>query len=212
LSIGFIDVPEAFASPMTASAYAATCAHVDDAARSWNGGNWRSHVVDGQTPLDASPVMIPWPFLLCQNPMVRAPQPYPGGFDGIVVVVASVVVVVEVVVDVVVVDASVVVVVGAVVVVDASVVVVVGAVVVVVGPSQPTPPQCWNVVSKRPRNSRAGAVFSWIVGGSAPVTTSNCAASQPRRKVTTVVPASSRWTGLDAASVWGQTIPPPGIR
>ena len=114
---------------------------------------------------------------------------------------------------VVVVGASVVVVVVDSVVVVAPVVVVVGAsVVVVVATPQSTPPQCWNAVSKRPKKSNAGAVLRWIVPGSAPVTTSNWAGSHPRRNVMTVVPASSRTTGLATASVWGHAMPSPGMR
>src|SRR5262249_15448697 len=50
-----------------------------DAERSWNGAYCLSHVPDGHTPDAAWPVMMPWPFLFCQKPIVRAPFPAGGG-------------------------------------------------------------------------------------------------------------------------------------
>src|SRR4051794_36688483 len=73
LSIAFIAAPPAFAALKMVSWYVPTWAHVAVADRSWKGRNVRSHVAEGHVPVFAWPVMMPWPFLLCQNPCVSAP-------------------------------------------------------------------------------------------------------------------------------------------
>jgi hypothetical protein len=58
---------------MTLFTYAATFAHVAFADKSWNGANCRSHVADGQVPDLTCSLIISWPFLFVQKPIVRAP-------------------------------------------------------------------------------------------------------------------------------------------
>ena len=54
--------------------YVPTCEQVAVAERSWNGAYCRSQVAELQTPLVlAPPVMMAWPFLFCQKPIVSAP-------------------------------------------------------------------------------------------------------------------------------------------
>ena len=73
-SIAFIEAPLALAALMTLVTYVPTWAHVAVALRSWNGLNWRNQVAELHTPsVLAPPVMMPWPFLFCQKPIVNAP-------------------------------------------------------------------------------------------------------------------------------------------
>src|SRR5947199_7208661 len=59
---------------MMVETYDATCTHVAVEDRSWNGANCLNHVPDLQTvPTEPPPVMIFWPFLFCQKPIVNAP-------------------------------------------------------------------------------------------------------------------------------------------
>src|SRR5437016_4389580 len=54
--------------------YAATCAQVAVELRSPNGAYWRSQLPELQTAaVVAPPLMIPWPFLFCQKPIVTGP-------------------------------------------------------------------------------------------------------------------------------------------
>src|SRR4051794_17411452 len=72
--MAFIAAPAALAALMTFVAYVATCAQLAVPLRSWNGAYCRSHVPELHTPaVDAPPVMIVWPFLFCQKPIVSAP-------------------------------------------------------------------------------------------------------------------------------------------
>src|SRR5947207_5282841 len=73
-NMAFIEDPDAFAALMMFETYVATWEHVAVALRSWNGAYCRNQVPDLQTvPVDAPLVMIAWPFLFCQKPIVSAP-------------------------------------------------------------------------------------------------------------------------------------------
>src|SRR6266516_4093904 len=73
-SIAFIAAPDAFAALMILPTYVPTPAQFAVAERSWKGAYCRSQVPELQTPDVAAPVvMIPWPFLFCQKPIVNAP-------------------------------------------------------------------------------------------------------------------------------------------
>ena len=62
------------AALITLVTYAATDVQFAVALRSWKGAYPRSQVPELQTPaVDEPPLMIAWPFLFCQKPIVRAP-------------------------------------------------------------------------------------------------------------------------------------------
>src|SRR4029450_7698756 len=73
-SMAFMLDPLALAALITLVTYVATWVHVAVAPRSSNDAYDRSQVPESQTPPVIAPVvMMAWPFLFCQKPIVSAP-------------------------------------------------------------------------------------------------------------------------------------------
>src|SRR5438093_8203587 len=72
--MGLQDDPLQFAAVIRVATYVAAEAHDAVAERSWNGAYCRSHGVRLQTPsVEPSALMMFWPFLFFQKPIVKAP-------------------------------------------------------------------------------------------------------------------------------------------